>query len=235
MTFSIVFRKKWFWLSIVPGLIILTILGVSVFASHDRQNNASTEAFFSDPTHQTDFMLDDFPVYSQNYVNSCGPTTISMLYSWLVEPVSESEITERLGREPGKKGMLPGEFAKELQSVISDHGYVLEHLTNVSGNVFLDTVYAQLELGLPVPIYFSTENAWNIPNYDTHYSVITGYDNEEQLFSIANAYGFSQKISASELLSSVNFENYKNPPLDFRLGRLLGIIKPGNLYLISRQ
>jgi hypothetical protein len=88
---------------------------------------------------------------------------------------------------------------------------------------------------LPVPIYFSTENAWDIPNYDTHYSVITGYDYEEQLFLIANAYGFSQQMPASELLSSIKFEDYENPPLDFRLGRLLGIIKPGNLFLISRQ
>jgi hypothetical protein len=235
MTISKTTSKKWICLAMVLVVFLLIIITLSPFIRNTKHSNISTEAFFSDPAHQTDLLIIGFPVYKQNYANSCGPTTIAMIYSWLVEPVTEAEITERLGRTPGKKGMLPGEFSRALHSVLLDRGFKVQNLTNVSEYYFLNTVYDQLKTGMPVPIYFSTENDWDKPNFDTHYSVIIGYDSENQQFSIANAYGFTQELSAVELLRAISFVNYKHPPLEFKLGRLFGLIKPRNLYLLVRQ
>jgi hypothetical protein len=235
MTLSKTKRINWFWPALVLVLVLLSIISLSFFALNNQNPNNSIEAFFSDPAHQSDVGIEGFPVYAQNYANSCGPTTIAMLYSWLVEPITEVEITERLGRVPAKKGMLPGEFAKALNLVLKDGGFEVQNLAHVSEYDFLNTVYEQLKAGMPVPIYFSTENAWDKPNFDTHYSVITGYDSDNQRFFIANAYGFSQEMSALELLSAINYSNYEHPPLEFKLGRLFGLIKPDNLYLVVQR
>ncbi len=194
----------------------------------------SPTAFYNDPFVQSDLLLDDFPVYKQAYANSCSPTTISMVYSYLVKPISEQELADKLGFSLGRSGMLPAQFSERLNSALMEYGYQVEHQVNISDDIFLEQVYLKLKQGTPVPIYFSTINAWDKPNYDTHYSVIIGLRPQKHEVVIANAYGFLEEVSISDLLHAMKYENYHNPPFDFRLGLFVGVINRNNMFSIQK-
>jgi len=223
------------WFVIVFALIGLIVLGALINSGNAKNLSVSTDDFFSNSDNQASLQLADFPIHTQEFANSCGPATISMLYSWLVNPISEAQLTEQSNRIPGQKGMFPVEFAKALQQALTSQGFTLQHLKNVPDDQMLQAIYAQLQAGLPVPIYFSTQNAWNLPNYDTHYSVITGINPAERSLTIANAYGFEENISIDDFLLSTKYDNFENPPFEFLLGRFFGVIKRNNLYLLSKQ
>lgn len=196
---------------------------------------APAAAFYNNPEYQNSVILENFPVYKQKYANSCGPTTISMVYSYLVEPITEQALADKLGYPLGKSGMLPGQFFELLQSALNKNGFRLEHQVNVPDDLFLERTYRQLKQGVPVPIYFSTVNDWDKPNYDTHYSAIVGIKPQENKVTIANAYGFSEEMAIADLLDAVKFNNYQNVPLNFRLGLLAGVINKNNLFIIQKQ
>ena len=191
-------------------------------------------AFLSNPADQADLLLENFPVYEQAYANSCGPTTISMVYSYLVEPISEQELADQLDLALGQSGMLPAQFSDRLQSALGGHGYRVEHQVNSTDAAFLEQTYRQLEHGIPVPIYFSTLNAWDKPNYDTHYSVITGMRPQKHEVIIANAYGFVEEMPISDLLAALKYNNFHNAPIVFRLGLFTGVINLNNLFIIQK-
>jgi hypothetical protein len=194
----------------------------------------SPPAFYDDPVVQPELLLADFPVYKQTYANSCGPTTISMVYSYLVKPISELEIADKMGFSLGRSGMLPAQFSERLESVLMEYEYQVKHQVNISDDIFVEQVYLKLKQGIPVPIYFSTVNQWGKPNYDSHYSVIIGLRPQKHEVVIANAYGFLEEMPISDLLHAVKYENYRNPPFDFRLGLFVGIINRNNMFLIQQ-
>jgi len=200
----------------------------------DAVLTGSPASFFTDSAYQNDVLLEDFAVYKQAYANSCGSTTISMAHSYLIEPISEQELAGELGLSLGQSGMLPGQFYKLLKSALGKHDYQIEHQTNVTNPDFLERTYLQLNQGIPVPIYFSTINAWNKPNYDTHYSLIIGMRPQKSEVVVANAYGFLDDMPISELFRGVKFDNYLNAPFDFRIGLFAGVINKNNLFLIKK-
>jgi hypothetical protein len=194
----------------------------------------SPEAFYKNFAYQKDVILENFSVQKQSYTNSCGPTTISMTYSHLVEPISEHELAGKLGFSLGKSGMLPRQFHKTLHSALGEYGYRIEHQSNITDIEFLERTYLQLQQGIPVPIYFSTINQWNEPNYDTHYSLIIGIRPAKKEVLIANAYGFLEDMPIPELLRDIKYENYLNSPYYFRAGMFVGAINKNNFYLIEK-
>lgn len=187
--------------------------------------------FYNNAAYQADRLLEDFPLHKQTYANSCGPATVSMLYAYLVEPVSEQEFAKQFAIPLGKRGMLPRQFAGLLQVALAD--YAVSHQAAVRDAALLEQIYQQLQGGIPVPIYFSTVNAWDRPNFDTHYSVVIGIRPQQQTVVIANAYGFLEEMTISELLRALKYHNYQHAPLAFRIGQFFGVIRPNNLFLIQ--
>lgn len=187
--------------------------------------------FYNNAAYQADRLLEDFPLHKQTYANSCGPATVSMLYAYLVEPVSEQEFAQQFAIPLGKRGMLPRQFAGLLQAALAD--YAVSHQEAVRDAALLEQIYQQLQHGIPVPIYFSTVNAWNRPHFDTHYSVLIGIRPQQQAVVIANAYGFLEEMTIPDLLSALKYHNYQQAPLTFRLGQFFGLIRPNNLFLIQ--
>ena len=214
-------------------LLLILLLSVRLFII-EAIISKYPEALYTNSAYQKDLILENFSVQKQSHANSCGPTTISMAYSYLVEPISEQELAGKLGFTLGKSGMLPKQFYKTLNSALGEYGYRIEHQTNITDTEFLERTYLQLQQGIPVPIYFSTINRWNEPYYDTHYSLIIGIRPAKKEVIIANAYGFLEDMPISELLRDIKYENYLNSPYYFRLGLFVGAINKNNFYLIEK-
>jgi hypothetical protein len=215
--------------------LFLLALGFAVrLISIEAALTASSMDLYTDSAYQKDLLLENFPVYKQAYANSCGPTTISMIYSYLIEPISEQGLADKLGFSLGQSGMLPAQFYHRLNAALEENGFRVKHQVNISDATFLERTSAQLQQGIPVPIYFSTINAWDKPNYDTHYSVIIGIRPEKREVVIANAYGFLEEMPISDLLNAIKFRNFYHAPLDFRAGLFVGFINKNNLFAIQK-
>jgi hypothetical protein len=216
---------------VLPLLVLLLAIRLVIIRAVLSDSPAD---FYSNSIYQKDVLLENFPIYQQAYANSCGPTTISMAYSYLVEPISEQELADKIGFALGQSGMLPTRFYQALNSALGEYGFQVEHQDNITNTKFLERAYLQLNQGVPVPIYFSTINDWNKPNYDTHYSLIIGMRPQKNEVVIANAYGFLVEMPISELLRDIKYDNFLNAPFDFRVGLFVGLINRNNLFLIVK-
>lgn len=218
------------------GLTTIIIIILSLVISDAVKEVRLTKGFSGNLQTYQDFervILQNFPIRRQQYPYSCGPTTISMVYSYLESPKSEQEIEEDNGLTDRENGMLPSIFQGYLSSSLPSYNVVLTN--DITDAEVLKLVYEQISNGLPVPIYFSTINEWDIPNYDTHYSVITGIDMHNRTVFISNAYGYDEEISFEELFNRLKYYNYKNKPIFFSLAQTLQIIKQNNLYILAKK
>ncbi len=151
-------------LHLLLAAVLLSVFGFfgtrSAWLSENLSDNLAS--FFANPGDQQDLILFPFPINSQQYSNSCGPATISMVVSFLEAPVSERDFSRRVGYQEGKSGMLPGQFSHYLQLGLKNYHVAL--VKNLKDTAVLEDIYRQLQRGIPVPIYFSTINAWDQPN-----------------------------------------------------------------------
>lgn len=92
--------------------------------------------FYNKAAYQADRLLEDFPLHKRTYANSCGPATVSMLYAYLVEPVSEQEFAKQFAIPLGKRGMLSRQFAGLLQVALAD--YAVSHQAAVRDAALLE-------------------------------------------------------------------------------------------------
>lgn len=189
------------------------------------------ERFYQQPDHRPAVYLEHFPLQRQRYANSCGPTTLSMVYSYLVQPITEQEFAERFGLSLGRSGMLPATFHASLRRSLVGFDTAMD--VNVRDSELLTAIYAQLQRGLPVPIYFATTNGWAPPAHDTHFSAVIGLRPQQRTVVIANAYGFQEELPVVDFLQAIKYRNFDDAPLAFRLGVLLGIINQNILYRIT--
>lgn len=219
--------------SVISTLCIIFIL--FVFNNYRLTKEISTDInqVVNDRIYDEAIELKDFPIHRQLHSYSCGPTTMSMVYSYLEEPVSEEELSKELNLENRKKGMLPNTFLKYIR--LSLKNYDVELANNISDIAVLKLIYNQLERGIPVPAYFSTVNDWDKPNYDTHYSTVIGIDMKNNKIIIANAYGFREEVKIKDFLDSLKYENYDKKPIYLTLSTFFGIIKKNNIYIINKQ
>lgn len=215
-------------------IIIVIILSLVIFDTvKEAQLTKGFSEYLKTYKESENIKLKNFPVRIQQYSYSCGPTTISMVYSYLESPKSEQQVEEDNGLITREKGMLPGTFLKYLSSSLTNYNVILTN--DIPDTEVLKLVYDQISHGFPVPIYFSTINDWDIPNYDTHYSAIVGIDIGKCTVCISNAYGYEEEISFEELFNRLKYYNYKNKPFFFRLAQSLQIIKQNNIYIIANK
>lgn len=217
-------------------LFVMAVLAILAFFTLrsvwlDSTLAADLTPFYHNAAYQADLLLDNFPIYKQTYADSCGPTSLRMLYSYLVQPVAEQAFATRFDIPLGQGGMLPNQFATALQTTLT--GYKVSHQVAVPDPTLLAQIYQQLQHGIPVPIYFSTVNAWHRPNFDTHYSVVIGIRPQQQTVVIANAYGWLEVMTIPDFLGALKYHNYRQAPLAFRLGQFFGVISPNNLFLVK--
>jgi hypothetical protein len=178
-------------------------------------------------------ILSNVKAVKQEYSYSCGPTSLTIMYNYIVGIATEKEIKKIIGTEDRQHGMLPNEYIDYANRLFNPEGYIV-HLVNAStNNEVMNTIVNYLKEGMPIAIYYSTTNDWDKPNYDTHYSVIYGIDIERQIIYLANSYGYNEEITITELINGLAFTNYKNEPIMHKFARLVGIIKKNNLIVLD--
>ena len=111
--------------------------------------------------------------------------------------------------------------------------YSVSMLNPTSQAEILNVVTESLLNRLPVIFFYSAIDDWNKPNYNTHYGVIYGLDMSKQIVKISNPYGYLEELTFTELFEGLSFQSFESEPLLFHLGRVVGYIKPNNIFLLE--
>lgn len=218
---------------IIASILLLAIILIIYNEIDDKRLRDNFGSIAVSSEYNVPLKLDKFPVYKQCNSWSCGPTTIRMVYDYLKGLGNEKQALDESIFADRNGGMFPGTFEQFLRDCLP--GYNVELSNCIPDSEVVKIVYSQLKQGMPVPVYFSTVNEWDKPNYDTHYSVVIGIDLKKDIITIANAYGFEEEVSVSEFLGSLKYDNYKNEPLPFRLATMIGIVRKNNIYVLRKD
>jgi hypothetical protein len=182
----------------------------------------------------TQVELESFPLAAQQTPHTCWAATLVMVSDYLGHNTNESELVARLGLADRETGFLPSGFVTYANFALNPVGYSVTLLNPGSQTGILEIITEQLSHGLPVMFYFSTLNRWDETQFDTHYSVIYGIDLAAEAVLVANAYGFRESMSFTELFAALDYDNYQGEPLGHLVGRKVGYIENNNLFVLNR-
>jgi hypothetical protein len=187
------------------------------------------------PCSHVDLVLGGVVARTQHYPYSCSLAAMSVVGQYLAAATDEDVIRKELRLENRNKGMLPGEFLEYSNELFNKYGYRVSLENKKTPDEIFKAIIASLERRLPVIMYYSTINAWDRKNYDTHYSVIYGVNTVARTVKVSNAYGFLEELTFEEFLAGLNFSNYNGEPFVHVLGRVFGIIGKNNLFIITKE
>ena len=96
----------------------------------------------------------------------------------------------------------------------------------------IDKVYDSLDNNIPVAFEWAAklDNEWTL-----HYSLIIGMDIKNDVITIANPYGYIEKISIKEFLNRTSFTSYENMPLFLKLGFAFNIFEKNTIFISERK
>ena len=174
-----------------------------------------------------------FPVRKQKDPYTCGLSSLGSLVSFLGKRrVEEGELPSGFWAAR-LKAFLPSRFIGMFRDYVSD--YSIE-LTNPTREEIPGIFSRQLRDGLPVPILYSTRNVLDRerPVY-IHYSTVIGIDDRRENVTLANPFGYEEKLRTGDLLDMMEYRNYKDRPVKVRLALLLGVIKRNSVFMIRKS
>jgi len=139
-------------------------------------------------------ILKNFPVHQQETPYTCGPCASRMVLEYLGHPMAEKDLAKAMGTNSllgTSNGMLLRGFNKYLDQ--SGTGLLAKIIKgkDVSDQVVADS----LRQGFPVIATFLTENHFKPKTPVGHYCVIIGIDPQKREFTLANPFGYIEKMN----------------------------------------
>lgn len=194
-----------------------------------------TGAFVSDeyrygPTFSVE--LADIPIMIQETAYTCNVVSMAIARNYLGTETTEYDIRTELGVLERGTGMLPKQYLKYANQAFAPLGMSVTLENPTTHTEILNTISDSLLAGLPVAIFYSALDEWNLPAYNTHYAVIYGIDFPTGSIKLSNPYGHLDVLSFSELYRGLDFTTYADTPLTFRLARKLGIVQPNSIFVL---
>ena len=177
---------------------------------------------------------DDIPVMSQATNFTCFAVSMAIVRNYFDWETTEESLLRELDMLKMTEGILPNEYLPYANKAFNPLSLSVSMLNPASQAEILSIVTESLVNGLPVLFFYSAVDDWNKPNYNTHYGVIYGIDMSRQIIKISNPYGYLEELSFTELFEGLSFQSFESEPLLFRLGRIVGYIKPNNLFILEK-
>ena len=157
---------------------------------------------------------------------SCGYAVIQMFAQWSGKP----EITEQsLYNEYGKVVTSTGKsFEAEMNKRFPEYKTTMHKY--LKSTELIDKTYDSLAKGVPVPFEWAAkyEDSWTL-----HYSLVIGMDVPNNEITVANPYGYIEKISLQEFTDRTSFKAYENMPIFFKLGFAFGIFEKNTIFIVE--
>jgi len=214
-------------------LLMLLLLSIIIFPFSTTKSFSAEDYIFD-----LDFCVeleDDIPVMSQTTNFTCFAVSMAIVRNYFSLETTEESLLHELDMLHLNEGVLPRDSLSYANKAFSPLSFSVSMLNPTSQAEILNIVTESLVNGLPVIFFYSAVDDWNKPEYNTHYGVIYGIDMSEQIVKISNPYGYLEEISFTELFEGLSFQSFESEPLLFRLGRMVGYIKPNNILVLEKN
>ncbi len=216
-------------IAILIIILVLTLISIiSICISKSKTNNILDDysSIYINKKYQDSILIDNVDVFKQEV--SCGYAVIEMFAKW----ENNLELTEKtLYENYGKVVTSTGKsFEKEMNKQFPK--YKTTMYKYLKSSELIDKVFNSLSSGIPVPFEWAAkyENEWTL-----HYSLIIGIDIPNDSITIANPYGYIEKINIKEFINRTSFESYENMPIYLKLGFAFGIFEKNTIFIVERN
>lgn len=213
-------------LILILVLILISIISICMLKSKTNNILDDYSSIYINKKYQDSILIDNVDVFKQDV--SCGYAVIEMFAKW----DNNSKITEKtLYDKYGKVVTSTGKsFEEEMNKQFPK--YKTTMYKYLKSSELIDKVFNSLSNGIPVPFEWAAkyEDEWTL-----HYSLIIGIDIPNDSITIANPYGYIEKINIKEFINRTSFESYENMPIYLKLGFAFGIFEKNTIFIIERN
>ncbi len=204
--------------AVVAAGTALVILQIRSSAIHDDYQHILTEEKYQQPV-----SAEGVEVITQEV--SCGYAVIEMFAGWCGKEITEESLYAEYGKVITSTGR---KFCREMNKRFPE--YTTTAHKYLKDSELIELVYNSLAEGIPVPFEWA---ALYGEDWTLHYSLIIGMDIPDDTVTIANPYGYYEKITVEELLKRTSFDAYEKMPLFFRLAFAFGIFEKNTVFLVQ--
>lgn len=208
---------------IVTSLVIM-FSAIGIMEIKTRKMNDDYSSFFADEKSTVAVLINNIDVIDQKV--TCGYAVIEMFSTWTGGNVTEASIDKQNNKivTATAKG-----FCKEMNKQIPEYKTTMH--TYLKSSELLQKVYISLTDGIPVPFQWAAKygEEWTL-----HYSLIIGMDALNDIITIANPYGYIEKISFEEFLDRTSYRAYENLPIFMKLGFAFGFFDKNTIFIAEK-
>ncbi|MBR4830457.1 MAG: C39 family peptidase [Bacilli bacterium] len=221
-----VIKKVLIIILIILAILLLVIgiaFGILKYKTNKIQDDYSS--IYNNDKYKEPVQVDNVEVFKQDV--SCGYAVIEMFSKWNNGNITEQSLYNNYGKVVTSTGKA---FEKEMNKQFPEYKTTMYKYLNSSD--LIDKVYTSLSKGIPVPVEWAAkyENEWTL-----HYSLITGLDVPNNKVTIANPYGYTEKITIEEFINRTTFESYENMPLFLKFAFAFGIFEKNTIYIVEKK
>ena len=206
-------------------VLLILVCAAALLRIHAKttaiQNDYS--AVFHDEKYQRPVRVEGVEVITQDV--SCGYAVLEMFSRWNGGDLTEEDLYAEYGKVVTSTGKA---FCKEMNKRFP--GYTTTMRSYLTNTELLDTVYACLAEGKPVPVEWA---ALYGDDWTLHYSLIVGMDIPNDTVTVANPYGYMEEVSVAEFLERTSFEAYEHMPLFLKLGFAFGFFEKNTVFTVA--
>ena len=216
-------------IAILILILVLTLISIiSICILKSKTNNILDDysSIYINKKYQGSILIDNIDVFKQDV--SCGYAVIEMFAKWDNNlDLTEKTLYEKYGKVVTSTGKS---FEEEMNKQFPK--YKTTMYKYLRSSELIDKVFNSLSNGIPVPFEWAAkyEDEWTL-----HYSLIIGIDIPNDSITIANPYGYIEKINIKEFINRTSFESYENMPIYLKLGFAFGIFEKNTIFIIERN
>jgi len=148
-------------------------------------------------------LIDGIKIAKQKQNNTCGYAAADMIMNYF----QKSNIDEDylLENEPfDEKGITFSKLLEIYKKYLE--GYDAS-LIREDKDGTLQIIKQNLNQKIPLQILHLTENLLGNKEPVLHYAVLIGYDEEKEIFTLADPYGFNKAIAKDDFFEAISFRN----------------------------
>lgn len=206
---------------------IVLILGIAFFILAIRTDALQDDYSFiyRDKSYAKEVYIGEIEPITQNV--SCGYAVIEMFSAWNDGNITEESLYNEYGKVVTSTGKsFCNEFNKQFPE------YETQMFKYLKNSELIVKVYKSLSQGIPVPFEWAAlyENEWTL-----HYSIVIGMDIPNDTVTIANPYGYLEKISLEDFLNRTSFEAFENMPFFYQSGFAFGVFEKNTIFIVSNK
>ena len=214
-------------IKVIGGIIVLALcfalialIRVNIITDNTQNDFAYV---YTDEKYKKPILIDNVKVIKQDI--SCGYAVIEMFSAWKGGNITEESLYSQYGSVVTSSG---DKFCEEMNKQFPEYKTTIhKYLKNTE---FIDIMYKTLSSGKPVPFEWAAKcgEEWTL-----HYSLIIGADIPGDEITVANPYGYIEKLTLRELFDRTSFKAFENMPLAFKMAFAIGMFEKNTLFSVE--